>query len=215
MIVERYGIKLIRLKQEHIELLRLWRNAEKINRYMEYRQQITTEMQQRWFDSLDPLTDFYFMIEYHGDLVGMIHTGKVNWDTLTGDAGLFVYKDELLSTHLPVLASLTMVDLFFGLFRLETITAKVMSGNEVAVRYNRNLGFELMPGEPPADFQHYHLKKERYYSVTENLHNTARRIGGEHVAVKFSRDFYDLLESNNCLLTDPHPDFAEVLRVEV
>ncbi len=213
MIVEQFGIKLIRLQEAHIELLRNWRNADKINRYMEYRQHITPEMQARWFKSLNPLTDFYFMIEYHGELVGMIHTGKIDWKTGTGDAGLFVYKDQLLSTHLPVLASLTMVDVFFGLFNLQSITAKVMQGNEVAVRYNRNLGFEQVPGQPPAEFQQYILHKANYYTTTQNLHTTARRIGGDYLGLQFSRTFYDMLETNNCFLPEPRQEFAKVLRV--
>lgn len=41
MIVSRYGVKLIKLQQEHVELLRTWRNAEKISRFMEFRDHIT------------------------------------------------------------------------------------------------------------------------------------------------------------------------------
>lgn len=197
MIIEKFGIRLLRLQEEHIELLRTWRNAEKIRRFMEFRDQITPEMQLRWFQSLDPVKDMYFMIEYQGQLVGMIHTSNINWQAGTGDAGLFIYNDELQSTHLPVLASLSMVDVMFGMFRLERLYAKVMEGNAVAERYNRNLGFEKMATPAASGFQLYELRNSKYWETTELLHLTAKKIGGEHFNVSFSKTFYDrALETN-------------------
>ncbi|MDZ7743378.1 MAG: hypothetical protein U5Q03_16975 [Bacteroidota bacterium] len=41
----KYGISLNRLKEDDIELVRKWRNSRKINQFMEYREEITPEMQ--------------------------------------------------------------------------------------------------------------------------------------------------------------------------
>lgn len=199
MIIEKYGIKLIRLQQQHIELLRTWRNAEKISKFMEYREQITPEMQQKWFDGLDPVRNMYFMIEYQGKLVGMIHTSHIDTEKGTGEAGLFIYNDELQSTHLPVLASLSMVDVMFGLFNMKRLDAKVKDGNAVAERYNRNLGFTRMPGDTSVGFLHYELYKEKYLEATALLHLTAKKIGGEHFAVKFTNEHYEQLKSAGLL----------------
>lgn len=187
MILSRFGVRLIKLGQEHIELLRNWRNAEKISRFMEYREHISPEMQQRWFSRLSDERDFYFMIEYRGKLVGMIHTSGIDWKEGKGDAGLFIYDDKYLSTYTPVLASLCMVDLFFGVFKLERLYAKVMANNPVAEEYNRRLGFMPMPKTADSPFQIFELKRNNYFDATENLRNKAIAVEGNHFTLQLSK----------------------------
>jgi len=193
MIVSRYGVKLIKLEQQHIELLRTWRNAEKIARFMEFRDHITPDMQQRWFDGLNPESDFYFMIEYRGHLVGMIHASGIDWKQGRGDAGLFIYEDRYLSTYTPVLASLCMVDLFFGIFTLERLYAKVMRNNPVAEAYNSNLGFKPMLLQEEHDFKMFELTRENYFAATENLRKKAIAVEGNHFTLKMSDNSRQLL----------------------
>lgn len=213
MIIARYGIKLIRLTEDHIETLRQWRNDEKISRYMEFREYITPEMQQRWFAGLDPLNDFYFMIEYQGQLVGMIHCSDIDWQKGTGNAGLFIYNSDLQSTHVPVLASLAMVDAFFGLTRLNTMFAKVMKGNLAAERYNTNLGFQKLPDQEELAFQEYELDKDDYFSKTNALRERAQKVARANDHVTVSKVLYDKLLAQDLLLSDPTPEFANMLQV--
>ncbi len=171
-------MRLVRLRQEHIELLRTWRNAEKIARFMEYRQHITPQMQQQWFDRLSPIADFYFMIEYRGEMVGMIHASGINWLEGRGDAGLFIFEDRYLSTYIPVLASLCLLDLFFGVFGLQRLYAKVMRNNPVATEYNKRLGFKALPDQAAHDFQLYKLERADYLATTESLRAHATTVEG-------------------------------------
>ena len=215
MIIDRYGIRLLKLRHENIDLLRQWRNAEKISRFMEYREHISPAMQQRWFDGLDPVCDMYFMIEYHGQLVGMIHTSNIDIEQGTGDAGLFIYNDELQSTHLPVLASLSMVDVVFGLLGLRKLYAKVMAGNTVAERYNRNLGFEQIAEQTTPGFQTYVLDRDKYWEATDLLHVTAQKIGGPHFKVDMSNAYYERLSTAGMLRNAPNAMFDNVLTITV
>ncbi len=199
MIVSRYGVKLIKLQQEHIELLRTWRNAEKISRFMEFRDHITPKMQQRWFEGLSNEADFYFMIEYRGSLVGMIHASGIDWKQGRGDAGLFIYEDRYLSTYTPVLASLCMVDLFFGVFTLERLYAKVMRNNPVAEAYNSNLGFKPIPTQEEHDFQMFELTRENYFAATESLRKKAIAVEGNHFTLQLSNGGKQLLNKLGAL----------------
>ncbi len=67
MKLTKYGITLNRLREDDIELLRQWRNSPQINQFMEYRGNITPEMQRDWFRSVDNFDNFYFIIEYQGE----------------------------------------------------------------------------------------------------------------------------------------------------
>lgn len=203
MILSRYGVRLIKLEREHIELLRNWRNAEKISRFMEYREHISPEMQQRWFEGLSNERDFYFMIEYRGSLVGMIHTSGIDWEKGTGDAGLFIYEDKYLSTYTPVLASLCMVDLFFGILKLKKLYAKVMANNPVAESYNRNLGFKPLPCTPGNTFQMFELLRDDYFAATETLRNKAIAVEGNHFTLHISEKYKALLQGLDAFRLKP------------
>ena len=45
MIISRYGINLVRVQKEHIEMIRVWRNDPKIRDHMFFKSEITSEMQ--------------------------------------------------------------------------------------------------------------------------------------------------------------------------
>lgn len=53
MIISKYNIRYIRLQEEDIELVRKWRNHPSITKYMVYREEITPEMQKKWFASIN------------------------------------------------------------------------------------------------------------------------------------------------------------------
>ena len=46
-------IELIPLKEEHIEIIRNWRNSEDVSQYMYSDEFITPSMQKKWFQSLE------------------------------------------------------------------------------------------------------------------------------------------------------------------
>jgi len=64
MELSKYGVKLHRLREEDIELVRTWRNSPLIRQYMEFRDEITPEMQKEWFLSINNNENYYFIIEY-------------------------------------------------------------------------------------------------------------------------------------------------------
>jgi len=212
MHIKRFGIRLIRLEEEHIETVRKWRNAPQIRDFMEYREYISAEMQLQWFRSLVKLTDFYFVIEHHGKLVGLIHTSGINWKKKTGNAGLFIWDKELLGSHVPVLASLCMVDFFFSYCTLEKLFAKVMEANPVAIKYDANLGFK--PAEPPNGkrFRHYSLTKADYFLATERLHEMAESVGDGVHEVAIESDLLEALKDANAIAAAHAEEFVTVIR---
>lgn len=202
MRIIRYGITLSRLTEDRIETVRKWRNEPSIRNFMEFREYITPQMQLKWFRSLVPLNDFYFIIEYHNEPVGLIHTAHIDWEKKTGDAGLFIRKDELLGTHVPVLASLSMVDFFFSFCNLETITAKVMEENQVAIKYNMSLGFkptEIVTGE---HFRRYVLTRDDYFATTPRLHAMTKAMHDNKNVVEMNSVFFEKLQAINAVNAD-------------
>jgi RimJ/RimL family protein N-acetyltransferase len=143
MKVSGFDIELLRLRKEHIELLRYWRNHPDISVFMDYQTFITEEMQMKWYKSLDVARDFYFIIAYKGKDIGMIHLSDVDWSEQIGKAGLFIWDQQYWNTQVPVFASISLISFAFDFLKLKTLEAKVMKSNPAAIKYNTSLGFKV------------------------------------------------------------------------
>ncbi len=162
MIISGYGIQLIRLTHKDIETVRNWRNSSQINRFMEYREYITQEMQEKWFASIDNVDNNYFLISYKGEQIGLINGSQTDWNAKeTRSGGIFIAKEEYLKTLIPLRASLLLTDLSF-IVGIERTFIKVLKDNPVAISYNLNLGYELLPGQENQYNQQYVITEDSY-----------------------------------------------------
>jgi UDP-4-amino-4,6-dideoxy-N-acetyl-beta-L-altrosamine N-acetyltransferase len=80
--LEGYGIVLTRLTAHDLELVRVKRNSEEVRSYMQFRDEITPEMQVKWFSSIDNEHNNYFLIHHGDEKVGMISGAEIDWTTM-------------------------------------------------------------------------------------------------------------------------------------
>ncbi|QQS27685.1 MAG: GNAT family N-acetyltransferase [Sphingobacteriales bacterium] len=174
-----YGIKLSLIQETDIELIRNWRNNPAINRYMEYRNFITAEMQAEWFLNINNIQNFFFIIEHNEQKVGLISTSKINIQTKTAECGIFIWHEQSVGSHVPVFAVLAMLNFVFYFLPVNTTCIKVHRENFKARRYNEALGYQPLTKTGIGEnlFLHYELTKENYLLNTENL----RKLGGKKV----------------------------------
>ena len=104
LILEQYGVRLVRIQEKDIELVRNWRNQSDIANYMEYRNFITPEAQKIWFQSIDNKNNYYFIIEYEGKQVGLINAKNFNSDLGFGEGGIFISDKEYINSFAAVFA---------------------------------------------------------------------------------------------------------------
>ncbi|MCS6934262.1 MAG: GNAT family N-acetyltransferase [Chitinophagales bacterium] len=188
MIIHRYGITLELLTEPYIEMVRKWRNDKKIAKHMFYRGEITPEMQREWYESVYNEYNYFFLIKYHGEYIGLINMSSVDWDNLTAYSGLFVYQDAFIGTHVPVSASLTLLDVFFQVFQIQTVFAKVRGNNRVAHYYNTMLGFARTKKIELGLGYEYLLHKEVYLLSAGPLRNAAMRLYGNTTQMQLNEN---------------------------
>lgn len=191
MIISQFSVRLERLKAEDIELVRVQRNRKDIQAVMDFQETISPQDQITWFQGLNPISDFYFVIEYKGAKVGLIHTAKVDWDLGTGDVGLFIWEKLLWGSYVPVMASLTMLDTFFVLFTLNTFTAKVKNENRGVLKYNEALGFLSTSKQTKPGFAFMELNREQYVKASSLLRKAAEQIGSEPLQISMGEKLYN------------------------
>ena len=190
-----------RLEESQLELLRYWRNNEHISQYMEYREHITEKMQTKWFNSINNINNFYFIIEYNDTPIGLINSSNINRVTGVADTGLFVWDDKYINSPVPVLASLGMLDAFFKIFGLRKVTAKVKNDNTKAINYNASLGFKLVSAYKNSDFSLYELHSAHYFEHAAILRKSAEKLYSNTTAVylnkenEFSFQIHDIMNN--------------------
>lgn len=155
-------ITLKRISKEDIEMLRNWRNQKNVVENMFFQEEISKGMQKKWFNSLNEETDFYFEIIFQNKPIGLINMKAIDWNTKTGEAGLFIAVEKFRNTPLAIYSSLALLKYFFEKKQLEKIVAKVKAENTNIIVYNKYLGFEFINDL-------YVLTKEKYYNYTKYI----------------------------------------------
>lgn len=166
--ITKYGVTLRPLTHDKIEMVRQWRNDPKISQYMEYREEITPEMQEKWFQKISTSgTDFYFIIEVVGKEIGLINVKDVEWDKKTGETGIFIWNDEYLNSDYGVRSTLAIHDYSFEVLCLESLHGHTLIDNKRANRLNKALGYKIRPNQEGIENKECFLEKTTYYETTK------------------------------------------------
>lgn len=193
MVISGYGVKLVRIKHEHIELVRRYRNSERIRLFMEYREEITPEMQEEWFQKINNRNHGYFLIEVESNFIGLINGRDIDWEKKeTKSGGIFIWDESWWNTTVPVAASLLFTEVSF-LLGLERTYIRVLRSNKNAIAYNKRFGYQLLPNQDEVENQEYILTKEAFFLHTKKMRELFTRRWGN---------------SFTCIITDPNEDAA-------
>lgn len=180
MTLSGYDIELVRLEHNDIELVRNWRNSSQINRFMEYREYITTEMQESWFRSIDNIHNNYFIIITKGEKVGLINGSQIDWEKKeTKNGGIFIWNVDYWNTLIPLFSSILLTDISF-ILGLERTYVKILRDNDKAIQFNKQLGYEISEGQGKFENQQYVLTKANYFEKTQRLRKTLQRFSKEN-----------------------------------
>lgn len=160
--ITKYGVTLNRLTHDKIELVRRWRNNPKISKYMEYREEITPEMQKAWFKRIDNIYNFYFLINVDGKDIGLINVRDVDYQKGTGEPGIFIWDEDYLNSTITFNAALNLTDFCFETLGLKELIIHVLKDNKRAIQFNKAYGYTLSPNQEDIYNQEYRMRYEKY-----------------------------------------------------
>jgi UDP-4-amino-4,6-dideoxy-N-acetyl-beta-L-altrosamine N-acetyltransferase len=182
MLISKGNIVFRRLTHSDIELVRKQRNSNDVSQFMEYKEIITPEMQEKWFKSIDNIYNLYFIIEYKGEKIGLINGRDIDWDNNAMETGIFIWDKNYLNTHIPMVAVLIFGELGVMTFGL-TAYARILKTNHRAKRYNKLLGFKLCEGQEEKENQLYKMTKETYISKSKFIRGAFLKLVGTEDAI--------------------------------
>ncbi len=191
MIVSKGNIVFRRLTHNDIELVRNWRNSTEVSQFMEYRDFITPEMQESWFSSINNNNNFYFIIKYKNEKIGLMNGKDIDWDERSMETGVFISNQKYLNTEVPLLAVLTFSELGIMTFDLK-IYAHILNSNDRAKRYNKFIGFKLCAGQENVENQRYVITKESYAKKAKLIRAAFLKLtGNDDTIISFEKHDYE------------------------
>lgn len=196
MKIEKYGIVLKRLSVADIELVRKKRNQKSVQSKMFFQKEISKAEQQEWFQSINNNQHYYFIIYYKNKEVGLIHGKILSFEKRIAEGGMFIWEEDLLQSHIPVLASICLADMTFLIMKMEVTLAEVRSDNPTALAYNLKLGYKITESISAENKTKMRLQKKDYFEKAKPLRDMIKRI---------SKDFSDISWAD-VHLENPPPD---------
>lgn len=136
-----YGVCLRPLRHEDIEMVRNWRNDPKVFRFMHYRDYITPEMQEAWFQSIDNEHYAFFIIHIEDQPVGLTDLKHIDFNSRTAEGGIFFYDDTCQNGLYPYATIALRNGYAFNTLELNALYAYILNNNLRAVRFNQSLGY--------------------------------------------------------------------------
>lgn len=190
MKISGYGIELLRLRHEDIELVRQKRNSPSVKQYMEFRDEITPAMQETWFQSVNNRNNNYFVILAGGEKIGLVYGAHIDWEKKeTGNGGIFIWEEKWLENPVSVIASFLLIEISF-LIGLEKTYVRILRSNTRAIKFNEDLGYVLLPGQESVENQRYVLDRTIFFQRTEKFRKALRTQFGDvfHIALNPEAD---------------------------
>lgn len=175
MRIVKYNISINRLKEEDIELVRVQRNSDNIRNFMDYQENISPDMQKKWFQSINNIYNNYFIINYQNEQIGLINGKNSDFEKRTSEGGMFIWDSEYIDSIIPAMCSVIMSDYNFLINGFEYNYIKILKTNLKAIEYNKLLGYELCNDYTSDNhYQWYKLSKENYL---KNVSKIRKGIG--------------------------------------
>ena len=165
----KYGISLISLKEEDIEMVRQWRNDPVVVRNYEFREYITQEMQKKWYKSINNINNLYGIIEYSGEKIGVINIKNIDWENKTSESGIFIPDQKYHQTSLPAILTFMTTELQFVFLNWNIGYAHVLKENKPVQSFLRSFGYELCPGEEDKINQKYFNTRDNFIKRTNKI----------------------------------------------
>ncbi len=214
MIFRKYGITITRIKEKDIELVRQMRNSPEIQSKMYYKEYITPEMQKKWFQTVNNKENGYFIIEYAGQKIGLIHGKNNDFEKRISEGGIFIWDKGYINTIVPALASIILADYTFLVTHYKATYGKVLLSNKQTLEYNKLMGY--VPCEPlnnDTGVEWMILTHDNYFNKMKLLRKGIKVITGDGEPIKASDIDYsdDSPEEMKLLYSGLPPDIQKHL----
>lgn len=189
MKISKYGVTLNRLRLEDLEFIRQKFNAAGEIPLVDTPDEITPEMQKEWFDNINTLNNFYFIIEYKGVKSGVLNVTNINWEASTSEHEIQIWDESDQESMVALLAQLCLLDVEFYYLNWNSSSVKLNKNDKNSVELIKKLGYSPSENQEAANQQLFSLDRESFETKGKQVQVEAQKFIDEE-----SGEGYMLLE---------------------
>ena len=132
------------MKAEHIELVRNWRNSERLKPYMHFKQHITKEMQKAWFEKVNNTNNFYFLLSNEKEKIGLFFLKEIDYQNKIAEPGNFVWHEKHIESMETAIGVISIGYFAFYFLQMEKMQFHVLKKNKRALANHKVLGANII-----------------------------------------------------------------------
>ncbi len=136
-------IRFIKLKEEHLEQVLVWRTQEDVTKFMNTDIEKDMDKQREWFQRIsNSETDAYWIIEIKEKPVGVISLNNIDYVNKRTSWGFYIGEEKyrLYGGIIPPY----FYNYIFSKLEFHKITAEVMEGNHNVMKLNIMHGYRMV-----------------------------------------------------------------------
>ncbi len=175
-ILKGYGVTLTPLQHSDIEMVRNWRNDPGVAGFMHYREYITQEMQEEWFQSINNQSNAFFVISIDDKPVGMTELKKIDHNQKSAEGGIFFHDSTFHNSIYPYAVIFLRNGFGFNHLKLNSLYAYILDDNYRAIRFNRSLGYIPTDQVEGMSKRLYVLTRDRFFESVAKYRNILDKI---------------------------------------
>ncbi len=137
-------IELIPITLNDTSLIVKWRNNENVRRNFIFQEKFTEEIHTNWMKTkveTGEVVQFIIQIKENKKKIGSIYFRDINYDKKEAEMGIFIGEDDERGKGYGNEASRLALNYAFDELGLESVYARQLASNEVAIKNNEKTGF--------------------------------------------------------------------------
>ncbi|MBU4444137.1 UDP-4-amino-4,6-dideoxy-N-acetyl-beta-L-altrosamine N-acetyltransferase [bacterium] len=137
-------INFVTLTDKEKEMVRSWRNNEKVRKWMYSDQTITHEEHSGFIERLqsDDKNFYWILKDHNGNYIGVIYLNRVDFRNRNAYIGIYSDPDNKIPSAGKMLID-CIKKLAFDKAKLHTLKLEVIENNEQAIRFYSKSGFNI------------------------------------------------------------------------
>ena len=135
-------IELVSIQEEHIEMIRQWRNSPEVSSYMYSQQEITEEQQKQWFKNIsnDPKSR-YWLIQYDSKPIGLVSLTGIDYTLNSCYWAFYLGDTSVRGGGIGAKVEITILKYVFNDLKLNKLRCEVFTSNHKVIRMHEKFGF--------------------------------------------------------------------------
>ncbi|MFO1524899.1 MAG: GNAT family N-acetyltransferase [Turneriella sp.] len=141
LTLRRFGIELRRMVSADKEAVRIGRNKDFVRNNHVYREIISEEAQDKWFEEMNRKEHYVLIISYKGKSIGVVILKDIPENIESSTCGAFIWDEEYIATKIPILSVLMALDFAYYTCGVKWMESVVLKHNIAAIKMNKFFGF--------------------------------------------------------------------------